>query len=76
MQPVAEICSGPGATISRADVAWYILNLAEDPDPGPQRTPIITSAGREKSPAHPAAEDLAEHRTPSTSYIPPAASGS
>ena len=31
-------------TISRADVAWYILNLAEDPHPGPQRTPIITSA--------------------------------
>ena len=54
-------------TISRADVAWYILNLAEDPDPGRQRTPILTSAGRGKSPAHPGAEDLAEHRTPSTS---------
>jgi hypothetical protein len=33
-------------TISRADVAWYILNLAEDPSPHQQRTPIITSAGR------------------------------
>jgi uncharacterized protein YbjT (DUF2867 family) len=31
-------------TISRADVAWYILSLAEDPHPGHQRTPIITSA--------------------------------
>jgi uncharacterized protein YbjT (DUF2867 family) len=31
-------------TISRADVAWYILNLAEDPRPGQQRTPIITTA--------------------------------
>jgi hypothetical protein len=30
--------------ISRADVAWYILSLAEDPDPRPPRTPIITSA--------------------------------
>jgi len=31
-------------TISRADVAWYILKLAEDPHSRPQRTPIITSA--------------------------------
>ena len=31
--------------ISRADVAWHILTLAEDPDPGPLRTPVIT-AGR------------------------------
>jgi uncharacterized protein YbjT (DUF2867 family) len=33
-------------TISRADVAWHILTLAEDPDPLPQRTPIITAARR------------------------------
>ena len=26
-------------TISRADVAWYILNLAEDPPPDQPRTP-------------------------------------
>jgi len=38
-------------TVSRADVAWYILNLAEDPRPSHQRTPIITSAGRGRSPA-------------------------
>jgi uncharacterized protein YbjT (DUF2867 family) len=29
--------------ISRADVAWHIVNLAEDPAPGPQRTPVITA---------------------------------
>jgi uncharacterized protein YbjT (DUF2867 family) len=29
--------------ISRADVAWHILALAEDPSPGPQRTPFITA---------------------------------
>jgi uncharacterized protein YbjT (DUF2867 family) len=45
-------------TISRADVAWYILNLAEDPDPGQQRTPIITS-GTGRSPTRPRADDLA-----------------
>jgi uncharacterized protein YbjT (DUF2867 family) len=31
-------------TVSRADVAWYLLELAEQPVPGPHRTPIITSA--------------------------------
>jgi uncharacterized protein YbjT (DUF2867 family) len=31
-------------TISRADVAWYLLELAEHPAPNPHRTPIITSA--------------------------------
>jgi hypothetical protein len=30
--------------ISRADVAWQILALAEDPAPGPQRTPVVTPA--------------------------------
>jgi uncharacterized protein YbjT (DUF2867 family) len=45
-------------TISRADVAWYIVNLAEDPHPGLLRTPIITS-GTGTNPARPRAEDLA-----------------
>ena len=35
--------------ISRADVAWHILALAEDPVPGPQRTPIITTGARRKT---------------------------
>jgi uncharacterized protein YbjT (DUF2867 family) len=30
--------------VSRADVAWHILTLAEDPDPAPPRTPVITTA--------------------------------
>jgi len=30
-------------TISRADVAWYILTFAEDPAPRHQHTPVITS---------------------------------
>jgi nucleoside-diphosphate-sugar epimerase len=29
--------------ISRADVAWHILDLADNPDPGLQRTPVITA---------------------------------
>jgi len=29
--------------ISRADVAWHILTLAEDPDTRPLRTPVITT---------------------------------
>jgi NAD(P)H-binding len=29
--------------VSRADVAWHILTLAEDLDPGPLRTPVITA---------------------------------
>jgi uncharacterized protein YbjT (DUF2867 family) len=29
--------------ISRADVAWHILTLAEDPDASPQRTPVLTT---------------------------------
>ena len=48
-------------TISRADVAWYILSLAEDPHPRQQRTPIITTAAKGKSRArleagHPVAQ--------------------
>ena len=30
--------------ISRADVAWYLLTLAEDPTPRQQRTPILVAA--------------------------------
>jgi hypothetical protein len=30
--------------ISRADVAWYLLMLAEDPMPRQQRTPILVTA--------------------------------
>ncbi len=30
--------------ISRADVAWYVLSLAEDPTPGQLRTPILVPA--------------------------------
>jgi hypothetical protein len=51
-------------TISRADVAWYILSLAEDPRPGQPRTPIITTARQGRSPARPETEDLAAQRTP------------
>jgi hypothetical protein len=35
--------------ISRADVAWHILTLAEHPDPGPLRTPVITTGTGRKS---------------------------
>src|SRR6516162_804731 len=35
--------------ISRADVAWHILALAEDPAPGPQRTPVITTGASRKT---------------------------
>ena len=52
-------------TISRADVAWYILSLAEDPRPGQQRTPILTSAASGSSPAEPEAERLAAQPAPS-----------
>lgn len=51
-------------TISRADVAWYILSLAEDPRPAQLRTPIITSAGGSRRPARLAAEDHTAPRTP------------
>ena len=30
-------------SISRADAAWHILTLAEDPEPGALRTPVITT---------------------------------
>ena len=51
-------------TISRADVACYILNLAEESHSSHQRTPIITSAGTGGGPARPSAEGLAAQRTP------------
>jgi hypothetical protein len=35
--------------ISRADVAWHILTLAEDPHPGPLRTPVITTGPGRKN---------------------------
>jgi len=47
-------------TISRADVAWYILNVAEDPHPGRERTPVITSAARGGSRARLEAEHPAQ----------------
>ncbi|HYB87960.1 MAG TPA: NAD(P)H-binding protein [Streptosporangiaceae bacterium] len=47
-------------TISRADVAWYILTLAEDPRPGQLRTPILTSASRGRNPVGPEAEHPAQ----------------
>ena len=51
-------------TLSRADVAWYILGLAEDPALRTERTPIITSARRSKS--RPAGlEDVAPQQAPS-----------
>jgi len=51
-------------TISRADVAWYILTLAEDPSPRQQRTPIITTAASAKSRGA-GTENLAARRAPS-----------
>jgi uncharacterized protein YbjT (DUF2867 family) len=39
-------------TIARADVAWQILAVAEDPAPGPHRTPIITTGASTRT--HPA----------------------
>ncbi|HEX9357750.1 MAG TPA: NAD(P)H-binding protein [Streptosporangiaceae bacterium] len=50
-------------TISRADVAWHILALAEDPAPRQQRTPVITSAASRKTgPAR--TGDLAARQAP------------
>jgi len=36
-------------SISRADVAWHILTVAEDAAPHPQRTPVITTGATKKS---------------------------
>ena len=35
--------------VSRADVAWHILDLVEQPSPGPQRTPFLTT-GNSRAP--------------------------
>ena len=43
-------------TISRADAAWHILNLAEDPAPGRSRTPVITT-GADRKPRPDQTED-------------------
>jgi uncharacterized protein YbjT (DUF2867 family) len=40
-------------SISRADVAWHILTLAEDPAPRLQRTPVVTTGAGSKSRPHP-----------------------
>ena len=52
-------------TISRADVAWHILALAENPAPGPQRTPVITTGTSHASRADAtASQDLPARRAP------------
>lgn len=38
-------------SISRADVAWHILAIAEDPEPGRLRTPVIAGSSRKPRPA-------------------------
>jgi NAD(P)-dependent dehydrogenase (short-subunit alcohol dehydrogenase family) len=39
--------------ISRSDVAWHILALAENPEPGPLRTPVIFTFSRKPRGAGP-----------------------
>ena len=52
-------------TISRADVAWHILALAEDPAPGRSRTPVITTGrGRKPRPAGTRDRDLPARPAP------------
>ncbi len=46
--------------ISRADVAWYMLTLAEDPKPRLQRAPILVSA--QESPARRSEKSVAARR--------------
>jgi uncharacterized protein YbjT (DUF2867 family) len=48
-------------SVSRADVAWHILTLAEDPDPAPPRTPVITTAPK-RAPRAAATEPKAAQR--------------
>jgi hypothetical protein len=51
--------------ISRADVAWHILTLAEDRAPGRSRTPVITAGpGRKSRPAGAADRDLSARQEP------------
>ena len=54
-------------TISRADVAWYILNLAEDPQPPPATHPHHHHRRPRRSLARPGTDDLASQRTRSIS---------
>jgi hypothetical protein len=55
-------------TISRADVAWHILALAEDRAPGGSRTPVITTgAGQKSRPAGPGDRDLSARQAPTVS---------
>jgi nucleoside-diphosphate-sugar epimerase len=52
-------------TISRADVAWHILALAEDRAPRRPRTPVITTgAGRKSRPAGTGDQDLSARPAP------------
>jgi uncharacterized protein YbjT (DUF2867 family) len=52
-------------TISRADVAWHILALAEDHAPGRSRTPVITTGpGRKFRPAGTRDRDLSARQAP------------
>jgi hypothetical protein len=37
-------------SVSRADVAWHIVTLAEDPAPGRPRTPVVTAGKGRKQP--------------------------
>jgi len=51
--------------ISRADVAWHILTLAEDRAPGRSRTPVITTGpGRKSRPAGAGDRDLSARQAP------------
>jgi putative NADH-flavin reductase len=52
-------------TISRADVAWHILALAEDRAVGRSRTPVITTgSGRKSRPAGTGDRDLSARPAP------------
>jgi hypothetical protein len=52
-------------TISRADVAWHILALAEGRTPGRSRTPVITTgADRKSRPAGTGDQDLSTQEAP------------
>jgi uncharacterized protein YbjT (DUF2867 family) len=52
-------------SISRADAAWHIINLAEDPAPGRSRTPVITTGtGRKPRPAKTGDPDPSTRQAP------------
>jgi nucleoside-diphosphate-sugar epimerase len=51
-------------TISRADVAWHILTLAEDSGDRRHRTPIIVSAGKDAARRDPQPPTSLPHRAP------------